>query len=131
MFYEAIDQGAINSYNRVNSEKAAEGLTFAYYSSLYVERADFIAMDYFSLGYSVNMNRINGIKSLRLTTTLEDVFTITNYTGVSPKPVYSDYGPVDNGGFGNANSDPLTPGIDRRLNYLPARSILFGISIDF
>jgi iron complex outermembrane receptor protein len=131
MFYEAIDQGAINSYNRVNSEKAAEGLTFAYYSSLYVERADFIAMDYFSLGYSVNMNRINGIKSLRLTTSLEDVFTITNYTGVSPEPVYSDYGPVDNGGFGNANSDPLTPGIDRRLNYLPARSILFGISIDF
>lgn len=131
MFYESIDQGAINSYNRVNSEKAEEGLTFAYYSSLYVERADFIALDYFSLGYSLNMNRIKGIKSLRLTTTLEDIFTITNYTGVSPEPVYSDFGPVDNGGFGNATSDPLTPGIDRRLNYLPARSILFGISIDF
>ncbi|MBO6794922.1 MAG: TonB-dependent receptor plug domain-containing protein [Balneolaceae bacterium] len=131
MFYEPIDQGAINSYNRVNSDKAAQGLTQSYYSSLFVERADFITLDYLTLGYMFDLTKLKRLKAVQLSATLEDVFTITKYTGVSPDPVFDDFGPVDNGGFLNTTADPLSPGIDRRTNYLPARTILIGARLEF
>ncbi len=44
-FYEPIDPGAINSYNRVTTHLAPAGLQQAQYSSLYVEKADFFKLD--------------------------------------------------------------------------------------
>ena len=44
-FYEPIDPGAINSYNRVITDKAVDGLVVSQFSSLYVEKADFVKLD--------------------------------------------------------------------------------------
>lgn len=129
-FYEPIDPGAINSYNRVITDKAVDGLTVSQFSSLYVEKADFVKLDNVTLGYNVNSSNIDFLSRLRFYATVQNAFTITNYTGIDPEPVLQDFGPVDNGArLGGA--DVLSPGIDRRNNYFTSRTFTFGVNIEF
>lgn len=53
-----------------------------YFSDVYVEDASFIRMDNISLGYSLTRGRSD--QPLRLFGTIQNVFTITDYTGVDP-----------------------------------------------
>lgn len=128
-FYEPIDLGAINSYNRVITSKAVPGLTEAKYSSLYVEKADFLKLDNATIGYNFKRPSSGAFKSLRLYFTCQNAFIITSYTGIDPEPVLADPGAVDNGGFLPTTPDPLAPGIDRRNNYFNARTFTFGLNI--
>lgn len=127
-FYEPIDAGAINSYNRVTTDKAVDGLTVAQYSSLYVEKADFIKLDNATIGYNIPMAG-KAIKNLRLYFNVQNAFVITNYTGIDPEPVLQDFGTSDNGGFASTTPDVLSPGIDRRNNYFTARTFNFGVNL--
>jgi iron complex outermembrane receptor protein len=129
-FYEPIDPGAINSYNRVITDKAVDGLTVSQFSSLYVEKADFVKLDNVTLGYNVNISDIDFLSSLRLYATVQNAFTLTNYTGIDPEPVFQDFGSTDNGGR-SGGADVLSPGIDRRNNYFTARTFTFGVTIEF
>ncbi len=129
-FYEPIDPGAINSYNRVITDKAVEGLTVSQFSSLYVEKADFFKLDNVTLSYNFNVSGIDIVRSIRAYLTVENAFTITNYTGIDPEPVFQDRGAVDNGGrLGEV--DVLSPGIDRRNNYFTSRTFTLGVNIGF
>jgi iron complex outermembrane receptor protein len=130
-FYEPIDPGAINSYNRVITDKAVEGLTVAQFSSLYVEKADFVKLDNLTLAYNFDMSGSSTFRNIRAYLNAENVFTITNYTGVDPEPVLQDFGPADNGGRVAAFPDVLSPGIDRRNNYFTARTFTLGINVGF
>jgi len=130
-FYEPIDPGAINSYNRVITDKAVEGLTVSQFSSLYVEKADFIKLDNLTLAYNFDMSGSNTFRNIRAYLNAENVFTITNYTGIDPEPALQDFGAVDNGGRAAAFPDVLSPGIDRRNNYFTARTITLGINVGF
>lgn len=131
-FYEPIDPGAINSYNRVITDKAVDGLTVAQFSSLYVEKADFVKLDNLTLAYNFDMSGSNTFRNIRAYLNAENVFTITNYTGVDPEPVLQDFGPIDNGGRIDFNNpDVLSPGIDRRNNYFTARTFTLGINVGF
>jgi TonB-linked SusC/RagA family outer membrane protein len=125
-FYEPIDPGAINSYNRVLTDKAVSGLTSAQYSSLYVEKAAFVKLDNISLGYNFKLK--GGVKNLRAYVTGQNLFQITGYTGIDPEPILQDPGPSDNGGYATVG-DVLAPGIDRRNNYFTARTFTFGLNI--
>jgi iron complex outermembrane receptor protein len=128
-FYEPIDLGAINSYNRVITNKAVAGLTSAQYSSLYVESADFFRLDNMQIGYTVKGNPNSTFKNIRFYISGQNLFTITSYSGIDPEPVLQDPGAVDNGGFASTTSDVLAPGIDRRNNYFTARTYTFGLSV--
>ncbi|MFM7859103.1 MAG: TonB-dependent receptor domain-containing protein, partial [Flammeovirgaceae bacterium] len=128
-FYEPVDLGAINSYNRVITSKAVPGLQEAKWSSLYVEKADFLKLDNATVGYNFKSTSSKVFKSLRLFFTVQNAFIITSYTGIDPEPVLTDAGPVDNGGFASTTPDPLAPGIDRRNNYFNARTFTFGLNI--
>jgi len=130
-FYEPIDPGAINSYNRVITDKAVDGLTVAQFSSLYVEKADFIKLDNLTLAYNFDMSESNLFRSIRAYLNAENVFTITNYTGIDPEPVLQDFGAVGNGDRQAAFPDVLSPGIDRRNNYFTARTFTLGINVGF
>ena len=130
-FYEPIDPGAINSYNRVITDKAEEGLVNAQYSSLYVEKADFLRLDNVTAGYTFNTSGLDSFKNIRLYVNVQNAFVLTNYTGLDPDPVLQDFGAVDNGGFASTNPDVLAPGIDRRNNYFTARTFTFGINLGF
>lgn len=118
-FYEPIDLGAINSYNRISTDKAVDGLSVAQFSSLYVEKADFLKLDNASLGYTINSD--NAINRLRLYVSVQNAFVITNYTGIDPEPALIDI----------ETRDPLAPGIDRRNTYFSARTFTFGVNIGF
>lgn len=130
-FYEPIDSGAINSYNRVITSKAVDGLKFSQFSSLYVEKADFVKLDNITLGYNFNMTGSNQIRGIRAYATIQNAFTITNYTGIDPEPVLQDFGGVDNGARVGGTPDVLSPGIDRRNNYFTARIFTVGVNVGF
>ena len=131
-FYEPIDPGAINSYNRIVTDKAVDGLTGAQYSSLYVEKADFFRLDNATIGYNLNTGNSQAFKSARLYFSVQNAFTITGYSGLDPDPVLLDVGPTDNGGYVDpANRSVLAPGIDRRNNYFTARTFTLGINVGF
>jgi len=129
-FYEPLDPGAINSYNRIITDKAVAGLTSAQYSSLYVEKADFLKLDNLTLGYNFKLNSSSAIKSLRVYFSGQNLFLITKYTGIDPEPQLQDYGNSDNGGF-VGGADVLAPGIDRRNNYFFSRTLTFGLNLGF
>lgn len=118
-FYEPIDPGAINSYNRISTSKAVPGLTFSQYSSLYVEKADFVKLDNATIGYSFNFNS-GAVKSLRLYVSGQNLFTITGYTGIDPEPALVDT---------ESSNDVLAPGIDRRNTYYTSRTYTFGLNL--
>ncbi len=127
-FYEPLDPGAINSYNRVQTDKAVSGLTSAQYSSLYVEKADFLKLDNITLGYNFKTSS-STFKTFRLYANVQNAFVLTNYTGIDPEPQLADMGGVDNGGFAPTSSDVLSPGIDRRQSYFNSRTFTFGLNI--
>jgi TonB-dependent starch-binding outer membrane protein SusC len=128
-FYEPLDAGAINSYNRISTNKAVSGLTEAKFSSLYVEKADFLKLDNLTVGYNFKISSSSYLKNLRLYATGQNLFVITKYTGIDPEPVLADPGASDNGGFQPSTPDVLSPGIDRRNSYFTSRTFTFGVSI--
>lgn len=88
-------------------------------------------LDNITLGYNVDSSNISFLSNLRLYATVQNAFTITNYTGIDPEPVLSDRGSVDNGGRLAVSGDVLSPGIDRRNNYFTSRTFTFGVNIEF
>jgi len=118
-FYEPLDPGAINSFNRTVTDLSLTDLTVAQFSSYYVEKADFIRLDNATIGYNFDMSGNDFIRNIRVYGTVQDAFVLTNYQGVDPDPVGDDGGNV------------LAPGIDRRNNYFDDRTYTFGLTIGF
>ncbi len=54
-----------------------------FYSDYYVENASFLKMDNLSVSY--NFGKINNVCGLRVSALLQNVFTLTNYSGVDPE----------------------------------------------
>ncbi len=76
----------------------------ARFSSYYVENGSFMKMKYLKLSYSLPKNLISkiGASNLDVYGQVENVFTITDYTGLDPEllPSPSDYGArIDNGAY--------------------------------
>lgn len=131
VFYEPR-VGSQGSYNLINTKYADPAIQNAKFSSLYVEKADFIKLDNLSVGYNFDIAEDNKFfKSVRLSLTGQNLFVITGYSGVDPEPSLTDRGSVDNGGVLGLNADPLVPGIDRRYNYFAARTFTLGLNINF
>ncbi len=84
-------------------------------SSRYLEDSDYLKLRSLTLGYSFNLKKY-GIQSLRLSLSGENLFTITDYSGVDPEIPASD-GTV----MGTAG-----PGI-----YPSVRRFMFGLNVAF
>jgi len=131
-FYEPLGSRTIE--NLVVTEFFNENLTATpAFNSYYVEDASFIALDNATLGYKLKLPAGGSFKSLRLYLTAQNLFFITDYSGVDPSVRYADPGGTDNGGFAGRefNPDPLYPGHDRRNNYFRTRSLIFGLNLGF
>ncbi len=70
--------------NRLNSAANKNFHTGQYRSSYYVQKADFVRMDNFTLGYTFN-KLFNDKQSARLYFTVQNPFVITNYSGIDPE----------------------------------------------
>ncbi len=111
--FRELTQGS--PYNLHTSVLETEFATQQLQSDFYVEDASFLRMDNMTLGYTFNLRG----QSARVFGTLQNVFTITGYSGVDP----------------SANIVPLNPettstvnGIDNNI-YPRSRTFSAGLSI--
>ena len=92
------------------------------YSNVHVEKADFLKLDNWSFGYNFKIKKNEYIESVKLYLSGQNLFTITNYSGVDPEVRYVDTWDNDN---------PLAPGLDRQNTYFSTRSITLGVNVVF
>ena len=86
-------------------------------SDIYVENASFLRMDNITLGYTFS-DISKGLNSIRIWGGVQNVFTVTNYTGLDPEVTDND-------------SDlTLTQGIDNVV-YPRPRTLLVGANFKF
>lgn len=132
MFYEP-QVPTQSFYNYVNTDLAVEGLQRAKFSSLYVENASFFKLDNLTLSRSIALKKVKSIKQLTVSLSAQNLFVITKYTGADPEPIFLDRG-VNGFGVLPANNyalNALVPGLDRRTNYIPSRTISLGLRLGF
>lgn len=85
------------------------------YSSYYIEDGSYLRLDNASLGYTFDVSGMRDIEKLRVYITGQNLFTITNYTGLDPE--------VDMSG--------LDPGVEGREYYPKSRTISVGVNVSF
>jgi iron complex outermembrane receptor protein len=84
------------------------------YSSRFIEKGDYIRFDNATLGY--NFKSVSKyLKTIRVYTSVNNLFVITNYTGVDPE--------VNQGG--------IAPGVDYNNFYPKTRTFLLGVNVSF
>ena len=98
-------------------------------SDYFVEDASFVALDNAQIGYTFDLGEGTGFNNLRVYVAGQNLFYITNYSGVDPNVRFFDdqnsNGIVDNG------ENTLTPGIDRRTTFFRTRTFTFGVNVGF
>jgi iron complex outermembrane receptor protein len=92
------------------------------YSNVHVEKADFLRLDNWSFGYNFKLKKNEYIQSLKLYLSGQNLFTITNYSGVDPEVRYVD---------SNDSNNALAPGMDRQNTYFSTRSFTLGVNVVF
>lgn len=130
-FYENLESTTIGNYNFVNTKYFDPTITKALFNDSHVENADFVRLDNATLGYNFKFGANSRITKLRLFVSGQNLFTITGYTGVDPEVRYQDQNDADNGGRRSDQTDPLSPGIERRSTYFTTRTFTFGINLGF
>lgn len=120
-FYE--NPSVASLYNVVKTKYFNANLKDAQlFSSLYVEKGDFVKLDNATLGYNFKVSkRAGSVRSVRAFVSGHNLFTITGYTGADPEVRYSD----------NLNGNILAPGIDRRSTWVLTRSFTLGVNVGF
>ena len=111
-------EGSTNSLPRVTQGDEPNG-NWLYCSQLYIEDADFWRINNITLGYDFNRLINNSpLGKLRLYMTVQNLATITKYSGMDPEVGYTN------------SSSPWGSGID--LGFYPRpRTILFGLNVEF
>ncbi|NGM63803.1 SusC/RagA family TonB-linked outer membrane protein [Sphingobacterium sp. SGR-19] len=105
------------SVTNISKDAVAEGIfeTPLIASSRFIEDASFLRLDNATLGYRFNTSNTRYFKQARLYVTGQNLFVLTNYSGVDPE--------VNLGG--------LDPGIDNRNYYPRTRSFVVGVNLTF
>jgi iron complex outermembrane receptor protein len=120
-FYE--NPNLIGSYNVLESSFDAElsGLNgnVNKYGSYHVESATFFKLDNLSVGYNFSLPDGAAFKKIRLYLTGQNLFVVSDYSGVDPEVRYADNGNV------------LSAGIDRRNTWFRTRTYTFGVQLGF
>ena len=83
--------------------------------SYYIEDGSHIRLDNLSLGYTFNTLKYDWLNSARLYVTGQNLFVLTNYTGLDPE----------------VRMDGVDPGKEEREFYPKARTFTVGVSLSF
>ena len=119
-FYENADAASLtwNSVITKNTPTNPLVTSAPTFSSLYLERGDFVRLDNLQIGYNVP-SKSAYLSNLRLYAGVQNLFTITQFSGVDPEVRWTSDG------------DPLAPGIERRNTYFLPRTWTAGLTITF
>lgn len=123
-FYENTESTTVGSWNIVKTDAYNPNVKKAVVNSQHVEKASFFKLDNAQIGYNFDMSSSNAFSKIRLFIAGQNLFTITNYTGVDPEVRYTDQEDPE-------NPDALSPGIERRNTYFTARTITLGLTLGF
>jgi len=132
-FFENSTPTNIASYNVVTTKFFNPNLkSQPTFSSLYVEKGSFVKLDNATLGYDFNFRGDGVIKGLRAYINGQNLFIITDYTGIDPEVRYS-YGNATNalppGVEGRDTPNILAPGVDARDTWVRTRSFTLGVNL--
>lgn len=119
-FYENAD-GASNTWNSVQTRNTPTNplvTSTPTFSDLYLERGDFARLDNLQFGYNIPTRSAN-LNNIRLYGGVQNLFTITQFSGVDPEVRWTTDG------------DPLAPGIERRNTYFLPRIWTMGLTFTF
>jgi TonB-dependent starch-binding outer membrane protein SusC len=83
-----------------------EGVGNFYQSNYYVQNGSFLKMDNINVAY--NLGRVSKNVNLRLNAGVQNVFTVTNYTGIDPEIS----GGIDNNGYPRPRTFTIGAGLD-------------------
>ena len=83
----------------------------------WLERGDYLHIDYVTLGWNLNTQNLKNINSLRVTFSVNNLFTFTNYSGLSPMI--------------NSSTVSSSLGIDDKQFYPLTRTYSIGLSVNF
>ena len=118
-----IDNKTVTDYPRVgfvdeNGSFIADGAVNKNYSTVsayLVEKGDYLKLKNLSVGYALPtpVSRMAGVEKLRVYASIQNVFTITRYSGIDPE----------------IGGSVLMRGVDHQNRYLPSRLISFGIDM--
>lgn len=81
----------------------------------YIEDASFVKLDFVSIGYNFNVDKITWLKRVKLFVVANNVFTLTKYSGADPEINYAN----------------LAYGWDQYNVYPNTRTITFGLNATF
>jgi iron complex outermembrane receptor protein len=128
VFYEPPIQ--ISTWNLLSTSQNLLNLVESpQYSSYQVEDADFLRLDNATIAKEWK-NDDATFKKVRVYFTGQNLWTLTNYSGVDPEVRFADTGSVDNGGRSNTqNPDILSPGIDRRNTWFSTTTFTLGVNL--
>ncbi|NHE57088.1 SusC/RagA family TonB-linked outer membrane protein [Cyclobacterium sp. GBPx2] len=87
-------------------------------SNYWIEDGDFLKLDVLSLGYTFNFQGDRGnrhVKGLRVYATGQNLFVLTNYSGLNPE----------------VNINGLDPGFEERATYPQTRTFMLGVQANF
>jgi iron complex outermembrane receptor protein len=124
-FYENTESTTVANYNIVNTKFYNPAVQKAVVNSYHIESANFFKLDNMSIGYNFDMSNSNAISNIRFYVAGQNLFTITDYTGIDPEVRYVD---VEDSGDG---TNALAPGIERRNTYFTTRTITLGLTVGF
>lgn len=124
-FYENLESTTVGNWNIVNTEAFNPDVQKAVVNSIHVENASFFKLDNAAIGYNFNMSNSDAFSNIRLYVAGQNLFTITNYSGIDPEVRYIDTGENFN------TQDALSPGIERRNTYFTSKTYTIGISLGF
>lgn len=94
-------------------ESPADGNAYKY-SSRFIEKGNYIRFDNATLGYNIK-GISKYIKSMRAYASVNNLFTITKFTGIDPE--------VNQGG--------IAPGVDYNNFYPKTRTVMVGVNVSF
>ena len=121
-FYENTEVTTVGNYNIVKTEYYDPSITKAVVNSSHIEKADYVRLDNASLGYNFRFDG-GAVNRLRFYVSGQNLFTITDYTGIDPEVRFVDVEPDPD--------NALAPGIERRSTYFTTRMFTVGVNLGF
>lgn len=84
-------------------------------SDYWIEDGDFLKLDVLSVGYNFDLPGSKHVKGLRVYVTGQNLFVLTNYSGLNPE----------------VNINGLDPGFEERATYPQTRTFMLGVQANF